>query len=87
MSKVFVYAVPFLSLIYAVLAHNRMKTKFWLPCLIAATATGGTALLFYTLLGKTAASYLYVLIYSTTTGFILALLIGFLLKHASRWFR
>ena len=87
MNQLFVYAVPFLSLVYAALAHRRMAASFWLPCLIAGAATGATALLFYILLGKSGASYLYVLIYSTTTGSILALLIGFLIKHANKWFR
>ncbi len=86
MDQIFAYAVPFLSLVYAALAHRRMMHSFWLPCLIAATATGATALLFYFFLSKAGASYLYVLLYATTTGFILALLVGFLMKHASKWF-
>ena len=87
MNYVFVYAVPFLSMVYAALAHRRMKIKFWLPSLVAATSTGATALLFYILLGKSGASYLYVLLYATITGFVMAVLIGFLMKHASKWFR
>ena len=87
MEKIFAYAVPFLSLVYAAFVHRQLKTQFWLPCLISAPATGATALIFYALLGKTAASYLYVLTYAAVTGFILAILIGFLIKYASGWFR
>ncbi len=87
MRDLFAYAVPLLSLLYAVVAHWRIKRSFWTPCMISALATGATAMLLYNWAGRGSATYLYVLSYSMITGLVLAILVGFLIKHVSRWLR
>jgi len=55
--------------------------------MISALATGATAMLLYNWAGRGSATYLYVLSYSMITGLVLAILVGFLIKHVSRWLR